>query len=270
MAGASAGMGESFWQFRRYASARLRRPRSTGANRPSRSICSCASANGKRPRPSGSGATAIGACDSAPRQDVTKLDRANLLLLALASLAGARRRAGRLARHAPYLPGASRFALTRIGHALLDRRAGEGAPAPSAAGPPPRSRAAHQLVWLSDFWSAGARRRCRRLSAPGAAGHLVRIVDPAEEDFPYTGRARFESPRGTAKRIVRPGRKRGRGLSRPFRRPWRKRSPHAATKLGWTITVASHRSCAASGADRAACRHRRPEPCHGRSDGQLT
>ena len=33
----------------------------------------------------------------------------------------------------------------------------------------------------------------RRLSRAGAAGHVVRIVDPAEEDFPYHGRARFES-----------------------------------------------------------------------------
>ena len=30
----------------------------------------------------------------------------------------------------------------------------------------------------------------------GAVGHLVRIVDPAEEDFPYPGRTRFESPEG--------------------------------------------------------------------------
>ena len=50
---------------------------------------------------------------------VTKLERANLLLLALASLlVRGGERVGLLG--APYLPGASRFTLSRIGHSLLD------------------------------------------------------------------------------------------------------------------------------------------------------
>ena len=81
-----AGMGESFWQFRRYTSTMRRLP-STGANRPSRSICLCASANGKRPRPSGSGAMAAANMDfSAPAAMSPSSARADLLLLALASL----------------------------------------------------------------------------------------------------------------------------------------------------------------------------------------
>ena len=30
--------------------------------------------------------------------------------------------------------------------------------------------------------------------------NLVRIIDPAEEDFPYTGRMRFEAMKGRADR----------------------------------------------------------------------
>src|SRR5471032_2064648 len=50
---------------------------------------------------------------------VTKLERANLLLLALTSLLV---RGGErvVLLGAPYLPGASRFTLSRIGHSLLD------------------------------------------------------------------------------------------------------------------------------------------------------
>jgi uncharacterized protein (DUF58 family) len=31
------------------------------------------------------------------------------------------------------------------------------------------------------------------LAYSGAHGYLVQIIDPAEEDFPFTGRARFEA-----------------------------------------------------------------------------
>jgi uncharacterized protein (DUF58 family) len=34
----------------------------------------------------------------------------------------------------------------------------------------------------------------RRMTQSGSSGHLVHIIDPAEEDFPYQGRTRFEAP----------------------------------------------------------------------------
>jgi uncharacterized protein (DUF58 family) len=34
------------------------------------------------------------------------------------------------------------------------------------------------------------------LAASGAHGHLVQIVDPAEESFPYAGRVEFVEPEG--------------------------------------------------------------------------
>ncbi len=52
-----------------------------------------------------------------------------------------------------------------------------------------------RLVIASDFldpvetWRA----RLNRFAAQGATGALLRIVDPAEEDFPFRGRTRFEA-----------------------------------------------------------------------------
>ena len=41
----------------------------------------------------------------------------------------------------------------------------------------------------------------RRLSHAGLTGHLVHIVDPAEEDFPFAGRTRFESTSGAQSEV---------------------------------------------------------------------
>jgi len=35
-----------------------------------------------------------------------------------------------------------------------------------------------------------------QMSATGASGHIVQIVDPAEETFPYAGRIEFVEPEG--------------------------------------------------------------------------
>ena len=67
-------------------------------------------------------------------------------------------------------------------------------------------------------------------------GHLVRIIDPAEEDFPYSGRTRFESPRGESEEIF--------GRAERVRTPYRarftahgERLAQAASRLGWTCTA---------------------------------
>ncbi len=51
---------------------------------------------------------------------------------------------------------------------------------------------------LSDLWSpiGEVRATVSQLSATGAHGHLVQIVDPAEESFPYSGRIEFIEPEG--------------------------------------------------------------------------
>jgi uncharacterized protein (DUF58 family) len=53
-----------------------------------------------------------------------------------------------------------------------------------------------EIVVLSDFWSpiTEIRIMLAGLSASGAHGTLVQIVDPAEESFPYSGRIEFVEP----------------------------------------------------------------------------
>jgi len=53
-----------------------------------------------------------------------------------------------------------------------------------------------EIVVVSDFWSpmAQVRATLAQLSATGAHGHTVQIVDPAEETFPYWGRIEFIEP----------------------------------------------------------------------------
>jgi uncharacterized protein (DUF58 family) len=55
-----------------------------------------------------------------------------------------------------------------------------------------------EIVVLSDFWSpmGEIRNMLAGLSASGAHGTLVQIVDPAEENFPYSGRIEFVEPEG--------------------------------------------------------------------------
>jgi hypothetical protein len=59
------------------------------------------------------------------------------------------------------------------------------------------------FVWLSDFLSPlpEIEKVLRRLASNGLHAHLVHIVDPAEEDFPFTGRTRFETVDGRLKEI---------------------------------------------------------------------
>jgi uncharacterized protein (DUF58 family) len=70
----------------------------------------------------------------------------------------------------------------------------------------------------------------------GAVGHLVRIIDPAEEDFPYTGRARFESPRGRDSALF----GRVESVSKDYRARFAahgEKMARAAMALGWSITA---------------------------------
>lgn len=228
-----AGMGESFWQFRRYAS-----------HDSSSAIDWRQSAKSQhifvREREWEAAqtvwfwrdASANMSFKSGPRgSDVSKRARADLLLLALASLlVRGGERVGFIGMEGG--AAASRLALTRIGRAMF-------APGTAALPPPAPLKRGNQLVWFSDFLDEGVFEAMNRLSRMGVAGHLVRIIDPAEEDFPYTGRTRFESPLGQEDEIF--------GRAERVRGPYRARfTAHgeqiaeAAAKLGWTAT--SHRT----------------------------
>jgi uncharacterized protein (DUF58 family) len=118
----------------------------------------------------------------------TKRDRAELLLLALASLLvrGGERLALLGSGFAPLF---GRIALSRLAE-LIDR-----APPPDAGLPAfePLPQAA-QLVLFGDFLSPldAVRAAVTRFAAAGIKGHLLQIADPAEEDLPFAGRVRFE------------------------------------------------------------------------------
>jgi uncharacterized protein (DUF58 family) len=55
-----------------------------------------------------------------------------------------------------------------------------------------------EVLLVSDFWSpvADFHKTISQLAANGARGHVVQIVDPAEETFPYSGRVEFIEPEG--------------------------------------------------------------------------
>ena len=118
----------------------------------------------------------------------TKRDRAELLLLALASLLvrGGERLTALGSGMAPI---SGRIALSRVAE-LIGRDQPDGASLP-AFEPLPR---AAQLVFIGDFLSLpdAVNGAIARFAAAGLKGHLLQVVDPAEEDLPFDGRVRFE------------------------------------------------------------------------------
>jgi uncharacterized protein (DUF58 family) len=124
----------------------------------------------------------------------TKRDRAILLMLAAAELLV--RGGERVAMLGLTQPTASRKATSRIAEAILAHEAA----AALAATQPPKVHLARfsGAILFSDFLDPVARTRehVEALAADGAVGHLIEIVDPAEETLPYEGRTEFLSPVG--------------------------------------------------------------------------
>jgi len=113
----------------------------------------------------------------------SKLLRAQLLLLALASLllrGGERVRILGLPR-----PFAGRQSLPSIAASL-----------PQMAAKPEDPRVARhaRAVLFGDFWDPleQTRSAIATLAAQGVRGHILQVLDPAEETLPYAGRIRFE------------------------------------------------------------------------------
>lgn len=88
---------------------------------------------------------------------------------------------------------ASRDVIDRMAQAVV-HETGACASLPPAFAPSPLS----EIIMISDLWSPieELRRTIAQLSANGAHGHLVQIVDPAEESFPFAGRVEFVEPEG--------------------------------------------------------------------------
>jgi uncharacterized protein (DUF58 family) len=122
----------------------------------------------------------------------TKRDRALLLTLAAAELLV--RGGERVAMLGLTSPTASRKASTRMAEAVL---AHEGTSMLQATQPPKvhLARFAGAII-VGDFLDPieKTREHIEALAADGAIGHLIEVVDPAEETLPYEGRTEFRNP----------------------------------------------------------------------------
>jgi uncharacterized protein (DUF58 family) len=161
----------------------------------------------------------------------TKLDRALIVTLALAEIlveGGERVGIPGLMR-----PSASRTIIDKIAQAMI-HDSSERIGLPPTFAPAPLS----EVVVLSDFWSpiADVRNKIAQLSSTRARGHLVQIVDPAEETFPYQGRIEFLDPEGAGSVTA--------GRAETWRDDYAERlETHRAAiraetdRLGWTFAI---------------------------------
>ena len=123
-----------------------------------------------------------------------KADRAQLLALAAAIvLDRGGERIGLTGHALPPRRGAAQ--ITRLATLLSEMRGTADYAAPDARGLPPRARA----IFISDFLGDLKPVQDALTSAAdrGVRGVLLQVLDPAEEAFPYQGRAIFDSIGGT-------------------------------------------------------------------------
>jgi len=186
-----AGPGENFWQYRRFT---------TGE--PSSAVDWRRSARDDhlyvREREWEASHTIWLWADRSPSMDFnshltewSKLDRALVVAFALAEVlveGGERVGIPELMR-----PSANRNIIEKMAEAIV-HDTGE-----RVSLPPDFSPAAFSEVLLvSDFWApiSDFHKTIGQLAANGARGHVVQVVDPAEESFPYSGRVEFIESEG--------------------------------------------------------------------------
>ena len=204
-----AGAGESFWQYRRFVS-----------GEPSQSVDWRRSARDDhlyvREQEWEAAHTVWLWPDRSPSMAFaskqardSKLERGLIVTFALAELlvAGGER----VGIPGLMNPTASRSVIDKMAQAMLHDDAARLSLPPSFV-----PSALAEIVVLSDFWSpiAEIRTMLAGLSASGAHGTLVQIVDPAEESFPYSGRIEFVEPEGGERHHRGPRGKMGRRLRR--------------------------------------------------------
>jgi uncharacterized protein (DUF58 family) len=118
-----------------------------------------------------------------------KGDRALVLMFAVAEMLV---RAGeRTAVMGLTNPSSSRKTTTRIAEMLAANLKQSGL---TASAPPPQKIASlASVVWISDFLDPieGIAQRLSDLAHAGSVGHLIQVLDPAEETLPYSGRTEF-------------------------------------------------------------------------------
>jgi uncharacterized protein (DUF58 family) len=130
-------------------------------------------------------------------------------------------------------PTASRNVIEKMAQAIVHDPT-ERASLPPSFAPSPLA----EIVVLSDLWSPTVEvlGTIGQLSTTGAQGHVVQIVDPAEESFPYSGRIEFIEPEGAGS--VTAGRaETWRGDYAELVARHRAMIRAEADRLGWTFTI---------------------------------
>lgn len=229
------GMGETFWQFRRYRDGDT--PASIDWRRSARSHKLYVRDNEWE-----AAATVWLWLNRhptmgfrSPLATTAKAERAIVLLLALGSLLV--RGGERIGAFASGLgPRSDRQAVSRIAESQIDG----GLISAKAERLPPdiETTKYSSLVIFSDFLDSSevTSARLSSLAARGLQGHLVQILDPAEEVFPYQGRHEFTEVSGQGRLIV----GRAEGLASAYRAKLEDHRAHLrqlARRLGWTFTL---------------------------------
>ena len=229
-----SGPGETFWQFRQYHSSDAARLIDWRRSASSDHLY-------VREREWEAAHTVWLWPDLSPSMDfrshlssVTKRERAIVLMLAAAELLV--RGGERVAILGLTRPSASRNATTKLAEAIA---LSNGQSVLYQSLPPGRRLSRYSGVLLiSDFLDPvdAIGDRLRELAADGVSGHLLQVLDPAEETLPYEGRTEFvgmeDGERWVADRVE--------TLREDYRsrlRAHRDGLEDLATKLGWSFLV---------------------------------
>ena len=228
-----AGPGETFWQFRQYQSGEgahlVDWRRSAGSDQLF-----------VREREWEAAHTVYAWPNLSPSMDfkshlghVTKQERALILTLAATELLV--RGGERVALLGLTQPTANRRATQKLAEQIV--RDGDTMLKDSV---PPAARLARfsTVILFSDFLDPvdKVRESIEALGAAGASGHLVQILDPAEETLPYKGRTEFLSPDGSQRWIA----DRVEGLRERYQdrfQAHRMAIQEIAHRLGWSFLI---------------------------------
>ena len=195
-----SGPGETFWQFRQYHSSDAARLIDWRRSASSDHLY-------VREREWEAAHTVWLWPDLSPSMDfkshlstVTKRERALILTLAASELLV--RGGERVAILGLTRPSASRNTTTKLAESLAVH---EGTAGPGESLPPGRRLSRFSgVILVSDFLdpvdTIGS--RLRELAADGVSGHLVQVLDPAEETLPYEGRAEFVGVEGSERWVA--------------------------------------------------------------------
>ncbi len=193
------GQGEAFWQFRRYRQ-----------EDPSTAVDWRQSAKSQhlfvREREWAAAASVWIWRDASPSMHYkshvakcTKVERATVLSLAFASLLmRGGERIGALDSAKPPAsgrPGFNRFALRMTSQMTSKQSLPPQIPLPRFS----------QIILISDWLSPidGVQNVLRHYGALGVRGHLIQVLDPAEEDLPFDGRTEFEDVESKTRMLAR-------------------------------------------------------------------